>query len=197
MTLGIARLGYATLLLAAVASGLILGLHLGGQSLSVTGTTTNVPFYVDVLAAGVAAASYPVYFSMPYRMIGWPVAAGMLAHAAHWWALTGWNVSLPTAALVACLLVGFLLIPVAHSLRMPFAAIGFASVVAMIPGLYVFRTLSGILQLQGMTSSVLAATVSDASTAALVVAAMAIGLVVPMHIQGALVGAGARPRRHS
>jgi len=196
ITLGIARLGYSTLILAAIAAGLILGLHLGGQTLSVTGTTTNVPFYVDVLAAGVAAASYPVYFSMPYRMIGWPVAAGMLAHATHWWALTGWKVSLPTAALVACVLVGVLLTPVAHFLRMPFAAIGFASVVAMVPGVYVFRTLSGILQLQSATSSVLAATVSDAAVAALVVAAMAIGLVVPMHIRDALVGGGGRlPRQ--
>jgi uncharacterized membrane protein YjjP (DUF1212 family) len=197
ITLGIARLGYSTLILAAITAGLVLGLHLGGQTLSVTGMSTNAPFYADVLAAGVAAASYPVYFSMPYRMIGWPVAAGMLAHAAHWWALTGWKVSLPTAALVACLLVGFLLTPVAHFLRMPFAAIGFASVVAMIPGVYVFRTLSGVLQLQNTTSAVLAATVSDAVVAALVVAGMAIGLVLPMHIRDVLVGAGPRRRRRS
>jgi uncharacterized membrane protein YjjB (DUF3815 family) len=192
VTLGIARIGYSTLILAAIAAGLILGLHLGGQTLSVTGTATNVPFYIDVVAAGVAAASYPVYFSMPYRMIVWPVVAGMLAHAMHWWALAGWKVSLPTAALAACLVVGFLLTPVAHFLRMPFAAIGFASVVAMIPGVYVFRTLSGILQLQNTTSSVLAATVSDAAVATLVVAAMAVGLVVPMHIRDVLIAASAR-----
>ena len=190
--LGIARLGYSTLVLAAIAAGLIVGLRLGGQTLSVTGTAVNVPFYADVLAAGLAAASYPVYFSMPYRMIGWPLAAGMLAHAAHWWALTEWKVGLPTAALMACLLAGFLLIPVAHFLRMPFAAIGFASVVAMVPGVYVFRALSGTLQLQNTTSSVLAATVSDAAVATLVVAGMAIGLVVPMHIRDVLVRAQAR-----
>jgi len=45
---------------------------------SPAGSGVNVPFYADVLAAGVAAGSYPVYFSMPYRMIGWPVAAGVL-----------------------------------------------------------------------------------------------------------------------
>jgi uncharacterized membrane protein YjjP (DUF1212 family) len=195
ITLGIARLGYATLILAAIAVGLIFGLRLGGQTLAVTGSGAGVPFYADVLAAGVAAGSYPVYFSMPYRMIGWPVAAGMLAHAAHWSALMGWKVDLPTAALVSCLLVGVLLIPVSHYLRMPFAAIGFAAVVALLPGVYVFRTLSGILQLQNSTSpDLLAATVSDASVATLVVAAMAIGLVVPMRLRDLLVSAAARRR---
>lgn len=195
ITLGIARLGYATLILAAIATGLVFGLYIGGQTLSVSGVGANVPFYTDVLAAGVAAGSYPVYFSMPYRMIGWPVAAGMLAHAAHWWALRGWNTDLPTAALVACLLVGIVLIPVAHFLRVPFAAIGFAAVVALVPGVYVFRTLSGIIQLQNKTSpDLLAATVSDAAMATLVVAGMAIGLVVPMRIRDILVSASARRR---
>jgi uncharacterized membrane protein YjjP (DUF1212 family) len=195
ITLGIARLGYATLILAAIATGLVFGLYLGGQTLSVSGMGANVPFYTDVLAAGVAAGSYPVYFSMPYRLIGWPVAAGVLAHAAHWWAQREWNADLPTAALVACLLVGLMLIPVAHFLRVPFAAIGFASVVALVPGVYVFRTLSGIIQLQNNTApGLLAATVSDAATATLVVAGMAIGLVVPMRIRDVLVSAAARRR---
>jgi uncharacterized membrane protein YjjB (DUF3815 family) len=128
-------------------------------------------------------------------MIGWPVAAGMLAHAAHWWTLAEWKVGLPTAALVSCLLVGVLLVPVSHVLRMPFAAIGFAAVVAMVPGVYVFRMLSGIVQLQSTTSDVLAATVSDAAVATLVVAGMAIGLVVPMRIRDVVVRAMANRKR--
>lgn len=192
ISLGIARLGYATLILFAIAAGLILGLHLGGQTLSVTGTAASVPLHAAVLAAGVAAGSYPVYFSMPYRMIGWPVAAGMLARAVYW-ALTGWKVDLPTAALLSCLLVGVLLIPVSHFLRIPFAAIGFAAVVALVPGVYVFRMLSGIMQLQaGATPQLVAATVSDAAVATTVVAGMAIGLVVPMRVRDVLVAAAAR-----
>jgi len=195
ITLGIGRLGYAVLILLAIAVGLILGLRVGGQSLSVTGGGSDVPFYAAVLAAGVAAGSYPVYFSMPYRMIGWPVAAGMLARAAYWWALMGWQVDLPTAALVACLLVGVMLIPVAYFLRMPFAAIGFAAVVALVPGVYVFRMLSGIIQMQSKPSAdVLVATASDAAVAGMVVAGMAIGLVLPMRIRDVLVTRAAHRR---
>jgi uncharacterized membrane protein YjjB (DUF3815 family) len=188
MTLGIARLGYAALVLAAIAAGLVLGLRLGGQSLPVTGGAAAVPLAADVLAAGVAAASYPVYFSMPYRMIAWPIVAGMAAHAVHWWAITVWHLSLASSAFLACLLVGTALTPVSHKLRIPFAAIGFAAVVAMVPGVYVFRTLSGLAQLPTTaTPELLTATMSNAATAALVVTAMALGLVIPIHLRDALV----------
>ncbi|BBY62616.1 threonine/serine exporter family protein [Mycolicibacterium helvum] len=188
ITLGIARLGYAALVLAAIAAGLILGLRLGGQTLPVSGGAAAVPLIADVLAAGVAAACYPVYFSMPYRMIGWPIATGMAAHALHWWATTVWHLSLASSAFLACLLVGAVLAPVSHKLRIPFAAIGFAAVVALVPGVYVFRTLSGLAQLPASTTpELVAVTMSDAATAALVVTAMALGLIIPIHIRDALV----------
>ena len=196
IVLGLARLGYATLLLAAIAAGLVLGLRLGGQTLSLSSADVRVAFYPDVLAAGVAAASYPVYFSMPYRMIGWPVAAGMVAHATHWWSITVWHASLATAALIACVVVGTALAPIAYRLRIPFAAIGFAAVVALVPGMYMFRTLAGLVQLAGGASPpLLTATVSNGAVATLVVASMGIGLAVPIHIRNAVLAA--RERRLS
>ena len=153
-----------------------------------TGGDATVPLYADVLAAGMAAAAYAVYFSMPYRMIVWPVIAGMAAHTVHWWAMTAWHASLATAAFLACLLVGAALVPIAHRLRMPFAAIGFAAVVALVPGVYVFRMLSGLVQLPGGASpELLATTVSNGATAALVVAGIALGLVIPTHIRDAII----------
>ncbi|MET0900065.1 MAG: threonine/serine exporter family protein [Mycobacterium sp.] len=188
ISLGLARIGYAAMILAAIATGLILGLRVGGQGLPVTGDIATAPLPVDVLAAAVAAASYAVYFSMPYRMIAWPVCAGMVAHGAHWWLLGIEPMGPATAALIACLLVGVLLVPLSHILRMPFAAIGFAAVVALIPGMYVFRMLSGILQLQADSSAeLLAATASDGALAIGVIAAMAIGLVVPMRVRDIVV----------
>jgi uncharacterized membrane protein YjjB (DUF3815 family) len=193
ITLGIARLGYATLVLAAIATGLILGLGFGGHTLPLSGVAAAVPLSADVLAAGVAAACYPIYFSMPYKMIGWPIVAGMAAHALHWWATTVWHLSLASSAFLACLLVGTALMPVSHKLRIPFAGIGFAAVVSMVPGVYVFRTLSGLAQLPTSTSpELVAATMSNAATAALVVTAMALGLVIPIHMHDALLRRQAR-----
>jgi uncharacterized membrane protein YjjP (DUF1212 family) len=190
MSLGIARLGYAGLVLVAIAAGLILGLAVDGRSISVAQTGAAVPLYVDVLAAGIAAGSYPVFFSMPYRMIGWPVVVGMLAHAAHWWALAAGHADLAGSALVSCLIAGLLLVPIAHYLRIPFAAIGFASVVALVPGVYVFRMLSGLVQFaHAPNPALLTALASDGAVATLVIAGMATGLAVPMHAYAALAAA--------
>jgi uncharacterized membrane protein YjjP (DUF1212 family) len=180
--LGAARLLYGLLVVLAIVVGLLVGLALLGVSLPVDPAGRAVPLWVDVLAAGVAVFAYSVFYSTPPKMWAWPVTVGMVAHAAHWVAISLLGTGVALGALIACAFVALILTPVSRRRHMPFAAIGFACVVSLIPGVYLFRMASGLLQLGGGASTtldLLAATLADAITAFITILAMGLGLVIP------------------
>jgi uncharacterized membrane protein YjjP (DUF1212 family) len=183
IALGIARLTYAGLIVLMICAGLLAGLAAGGAALPIAEPTDSVPLIADVVAAGCAVAGFGTFFSMPWRLLPFPIAVGMMAHAARWAlvALAGANVAV--GALVACTLVGIIVTPVVDRLHLPFAAFGFSAVVSLMPGFFLFRTAAALIQLVSIGPrapvELLTNIAANGGTAFLIVLAMTFGLILP------------------
>jgi uncharacterized membrane protein YjjP (DUF1212 family) len=183
IALGASRVAYAGVIILMICTGLLTGLSFASVNLPASAPSYPVPLGYDVIAAGVAVAAYGAFFAMPWRMLPIPAAIGMLAHASRWAMISLAGASVQTGALVACLIVGIVITPIADRLRLPFAAFAFASVVSLIPGVYLFRMAAGLVDLvtlgEKASADVLLNTIADGATAMLVILAMAIGLILP------------------
>jgi uncharacterized membrane protein YjjP (DUF1212 family) len=183
LPLGAARIGYASLTILMICTGLLFGLAVGGANLPVNTPPASVSLLIDVVAAGVAVMAYGTFFSMPWRMLPIPVAIGMAAHALRWVMIGVAHASPALGALGACALVGILMTPITDRLHLPFAGCAFASVVSLIPGVYLLRMAGALVQLVALGGtappSLVSTAIGDGTAAVIILVAMAAGLIVP------------------
>jgi uncharacterized membrane protein YjjB (DUF3815 family) len=87
------------------------------------------------------------------------------------------------ATVFTCLVVGTIVTPIADRLRLPFAAFAFASVVSLIPGVFLFRMADGLAELVALggtpSPDLLFGVMAVGTTAILIVMAMTFGLIFP------------------
>jgi uncharacterized membrane protein YjjP (DUF1212 family) len=183
IALGITRLAYAGVIMLLICAGGLFGFTAVGANLAIAGPSPPVPLVIDVIAAGCAVASFGTFFSMPCRLLAFPIVAGMLAHAARWVLISVAGTNAATGALVACMLVSVLATPVADRLHLPFAALAFSAVVSLMPGFFLFNAATGLVELVSIGPSAPAALLTsiaaNGAMAFLIIMAMAFGLILP------------------
>src|SRR6266702_1082615 len=147
IALGIARLAYAGVFVLMICAGLWFGLVATGATLPAAGSPAPTPLTADVIAAGCAVAAFGTFFSMPWRLLPFPIVVGMFAHAVRWAVISMSSANAATGAFVACIIVSVIVTPVANRLHLPFAALGFSAVVSMMPGFFLFLAASALVEL--------------------------------------------------
>lgn len=191
-TLGISRLGFAAAVVAAIAIGLFAATLLTGVHIPVAGKTIVVTPAQDAIFSALAASGFAVLFGVPARMAWGCLICGIASHTTRTLLFTG-GVNLIAGTLVGSLASGVLAAFLARRFRAPQATFAFPGVVALIPGAYCFRAVIGSLAIaQGPASLALVTdTLSLWITAALMVAAIAVGVAAP-----SLLSPPARPGSH-
>jgi uncharacterized membrane protein YjjP (DUF1212 family) len=183
IALGIVRLAYAGVIVLLICAGGLFGFTAAGANLAIAESSPPVPLVIDVIAAGCAVASFGTFFSMPWRLLAFPIAAGMLAHAARWALISVAGTNAATGALVACMLVSVLVTPIVNRLHLPFAALAFSAVVSLMPGFFLFNAATGLVELVSIgpnaPAALLTSIAANGATAFLIIMAMTFGLIVP------------------
>jgi len=182
LSLGIARLTYSLMILLAICAGLLLGLTVTNGSFTKDMFSAQVPLWLDIISAGVAVTAFGAFFSLPWRVLIAPILVGMICHASRWLVLENGG-GIVFGAFVACLIAGIMTALLARQLKLPFAALAFSAVVSMMPGIFVFKLASSLIEvyLAGSSATLpMLTNVSYNGTATfLIVMAMTLGLIVP------------------
>lgn len=135
----------------------------------------------DMVLAGCASCGFAIFYNTPWKEAGMAVAGGMAGHGLRFLALKS-GCQLEAATFLGALLVGAVSAWMGRSGTTPFAVVAFAGAVTMMPGLQMYRTLGGAMQLARLAADVefalIASTLSQAFQGCLVVGALALGLIL-------------------
>ena len=180
MTLGLSRLGFATLVTTAIALGLYVATLMTGVTISVAEPALFVRVPEDAIFSALAAAGYVFLFNVPMRMAWACVICGIASHILRTICVHA-GIDIITGTLIGALVAGFLAQGFARYFQAPAAAFAFPGVVAMVPGAYAFRTVIGALQIANGTAdpALLGDTLSLGITVMMMVGGIAVGIAAP------------------
>lgn len=190
MQTGIPRFGLAAGILVAAALGIFLG---GWIMLGLTtvppwqGARIPIPLWLDVFLAGVAACGFGAFYNAPWRVLWTSIVCGMVGHGIRYICLVG-GMELAVSTFFACMAIGFMANRWVSSMRIPFAAVAFAGAVPMMPGVLMFRSIGGAMDISAAGNlaplPLIADTLANFFKASFVVGAMGMGLLAGAWVSG-------------
>ncbi len=90
------------------------------------------------------------------------------------------------ASFTGALVIGFSSIPIAHFRHVPPMIFAIPSVIPLIPGVFAYRTMLGLMKLTGNIgpdyNSIIAETINNGSKTLFIIMSLAMGVAVPMHL---------------
>lgn len=136
----------------------------------------------DAFWSGLAALGFAFLFSVPQRLLWGCAIAGAAGHAART-LMMHFGLSIEPATLFAALLVGFIATLLSRYLRAPAAIFNITGAIPMVPGIFAYRTMIGILSIASADSSsgstILFEASMNAVKTALILSALAAGIAAP------------------
>lgn len=181
---GVSRLWLAAGILVAAAMGIFLG---GWLTLGMTtvppweSSAVYIPLWLDVILAGIAACGFGAFYNAPWRVLWTSIVCGMVGHGIRY-VCKDQGMTLEMSTFFACLAIGLMASAIVRRMKVSFAAIAFAGAVPMMPGVLMFMSIGGAMNISllGKAASLelIASTMGNIFSAMFVIGAMGLGLLM-------------------
>ena len=100
----------------------------------------------DCFFAAIAAIGFGSISNVPYRAFTGCAILAALGHGTRTFLMTQMDMQITFASLIGALVIGFLSIPVSSHYKAPAESMSFPALLPMIPGMYAYRSVEGLLQ---------------------------------------------------
>lgn len=137
----------------------------------------------DALWSGVAALGFAILFNVPRKLLPGCFAAGALGHSLRL-LLMQFGLSIEWGTLIGATVVGLFAKFFADRTNAPSAPFAISGAIPMVPGVFAYRTMIGILSVAtasdpNLTTSLLVEASTNAIKTAILLAALAMGIAAP------------------
>ncbi|MGJ3240245.1 MAG: threonine/serine exporter family protein [Anaerolineae bacterium] len=137
----------------------------------------------DGFWSAIASMGFAILFNVPRRSLIYCMIGGAVGHAVRTALMLYWGWSIELASLMGAVLVGFWAQWCAHHLKLPSMVIAISAVIPMVPGVFAYQTMIGILQMTDVNTTETMPVLVDVSINAIktgvILASLAVGIVTP------------------
>jgi len=135
--------------------------------------------------SGWAALGFGILFNVPPRTLFALWIGGAIGVMIKF-SLLQMSVSVVLASFIGASVVGILSIPIAHARHVPPMIFAIPSVIPLIPGVFAYRTMLGLIKLTGTIgtdyNTILSDTINNGAKTLFIIMSLAIGVAIPMHV---------------
>lgn len=137
----------------------------------------------DAFWSAVAALGFSVLFNVPRRMLAGGMICAAVGHAVRTFLMQA-GLDIVPATLVGALMIGFLGIGFGRYWRAPSLIFTLSASVTLVPGVFAYRAMLGILQVSASTDPaiggpLLVEATTNAIKTALILGAIGVGIIAP------------------
>lgn len=137
----------------------------------------------DAFWAALAALGFAVLFNVPPRALFACMLSGAVGYSVRSILMRQFALSISLATLIAAICIGFIAWYAARHWHMPSTIFSISGSIPLVPGVLAYRTMLGILLMANLRTqvevSILIETITFAINTALVLGAIALGIITP------------------